>query len=451
MLVVVTDGGTVSVLDESASGVGGVGLKELRKFRVMVNCGRDTMGIDGSVVRVGLPKWYSIDIDVSSPVAVVSVNGAVLAIKDSDNCFSTWDITTGLFIRRFVGHDDSSAPSEETISCKCMPHCHAWPEDECPAVGHRSGITAMAFSHRGDRIASTDTAGVILLWDAGTAAVLYEVTGCNPYEPMAIAFSPNGLHFVVTDMEGFICEHQVCDGHHVNTPFNPSNTAWSRCETRAVVWTPDSEQYVCGYQRGQVKTIDSVQSYYDDDNAPCGGLYLKRSEDAVNALAISPDGKSVAVAGERVIAGFGNGTRVCGFVAVYNSTDNTLRWKEFATPGHDGGVASISFSLDGEQLVSAGRDKYVRLWNTQDGSRLKGFHQYDAPIPRRFSSEFYPPELPNQIVLPAGIVCTIFCTDVERTQLRQLAFAEGHHKRLGASSIVANLTPDLMGTIGLMM
>jgi WD40 repeat protein len=453
MLVVVTDEGTVSVLDEYASGLGGVGLKERRKFRVMINCGRRTMGIDGRVVPVGLPEWYSIG--VSFPIAVVSVNGAVLAIKDSTNCFSTWDITTGLFVRRFVGHDDSSAPSEENISCKCMPHCHAWPQDECPAVGHRSEITAMAISHRGDRIASADAAGIILMWDAETAAVLYEVTGYNPCEPMAIAFSPNGLNFVVTDTEGFICEHEVGDGLHIHTPFYPSNTAWSRCETRAVVWTPDSTRYACGYARGQVKTIDSdgylgANNLCGDTTLP-GGLYLKRSEDAVNALAISPDGKSVAVAGERVIAGFGNGTRVCGFVAVYNSTDNTLRWKEFATPGHDGGVISLSFSLDGKQLVSAGVDKYVRLWDPRDGSRLKGFQQYDLPIPRRHPPEFYPPELPNQIALPAGIVCTTFCTDVEGSQLRQLAFAQGHQERIGASSIVAVLSPDLMRKIGLMM
>ena len=36
MLVVATDDGTVSVLDESTDGPGGAGLKERRKFRVGV-------------------------------------------------------------------------------------------------------------------------------------------------------------------------------------------------------------------------------------------------------------------------------------------------------------------------------------------------------------------------------------------------------------------------------
>ena len=466
MLVVVTADGTVSVLDESASGLGGVGLKERRKFRVMINGGRMTMGVSDHegdrIVRIGPPQWYSIS--VASPVAVVSVNGAVLAIQDSYCCFSTWDITTGLFIRRFVGHDDSTA-GDEGLSCKCMPWLDAWPEDECPAVGHRSEITAMAISHHGDRIASADEDRVIFLWDTETAAVLHKIEGHNPCYPMAIAFSPDGWYFTVTDMEGFICEHRVIDGQHINTPYYPSNSSRSRCETRAVVWTPDSEKYICGYQRGQVRTVDSVDSiewFSDDDTVLGDGLHLKRSvelnldcsKDEVNALAISPDGEFVAVAGERVLGEIGNGGRICGFVAVYNSSGNKLRWKDLATPGHNGGVTSLSFSLDGKQLVSAGEDKYVRLWDPRDGTRLKVFQQYRMPIPRLYPPDCYAPEPPNQIVLPAVIVSATFCVDLEETperHERRLAFAQGHHKRLGASSILAVLSPDQLRTIGSML
>ncbi|KAJ1465863.1 quinon protein alcohol dehydrogenase-like superfamily [Baffinella frigidus] len=447
--------GTVTVLDESISGPGGIGLTEMRKFRVMVNMGRKTMGIstDGvsSIVRLGHSVWDRTD--VSFPVAVASVNGAVIAVKDSDNGFSTWDVTTGLFIRRFVGHDDSSCTSEEKISCKCMPWLHAWPESECPAVGHRSEITAMAISHIGGRIASADATGVILVWDAGTAAVLHRITGYNPCEPKAIAFSANGLYFVVADAEGFICEFRTKDGIHVHSPFQPSQTAWSRCEMRAVAWTPDSEQYICGYERGQVKTVDSC-GYDGSDDGPNGGIHLKRSEDAVNALAISPDGLSVAVAGERIIGEIGEGGRICGFVAVYNSTDNKLRWKDFATPGCDGGVTSLSFSLDGKLLVSSGNDMYVRMWDPRDGSRLKAFKQYDLPIPLRYPRDWYPQELSAPVVLPSEIICATFCVTVEDTpekHERRLAFAQGHHKRLGVLSIIQTLSPDLLGTIAHMM
>jgi WD40 repeat protein len=454
MLVVVTGGGTVSVLDESKSGPDGVGLRERRKFRVKINDGRRTIARskDGDVTHfhVGEPQWHSFHVD--RPIAVVSVNGTVVAVKDSQCGFSTWDIATGLFIRRFVGHDDSSAPSEEKISCKCMPWLHAWPESECPAPGHRSEITAMAISHLGDRIASADVDGVILVWDAGTAAVLHKHQ-YEYFEPMAIAFSPAGHFFVVTDTDGFVVEYETASGHDYGheKPFHPCGNSWYHCEIRAAMWTPDSNQFICGYEGGQVRQAVShgFEDYNSTEDATMENvLDLGCSVDAVNAIAISPDGKSVAVAGQRIIGDLANGGRVCGFVAVYNSSDNMLRWKDFATPGCDGGVTSLSFSLDGKQLASAGEDKYVRLWDPRDGSRLKACQQYDLPTPRRYTPE---PELSAPIVLPARIVCTSFCADPEETpEKRRLAFAQGHHKRLGAGSILQSLPPDLLNAIAWM-
>jgi WD40 repeat protein len=450
MLVVATDDGTVSVLDESTDGPGGAGLKERRKFRVgVMRPGRsmkisDEDGKGSRTVQLGTPKLSHNR--VSLPVAVVSVNGAMLAMKDSDNCFSTWDITTGLLIRRFVGHDDSSCMSHDKFSCKCMPWLHAWPESECPAVGHRSEIVAMAISHLGDRIASVDTAGVILVWDTSNASAIHKHE-FEYHEPMAIEFSPNGRYFVVTDTDGYVVEYNAVNGDDYGhlKPFHPCCNSWNRCEMRAVCWTSDSKQYLCGYEGGQVRKAGS--NGWDDDvegeNVTVANvLDLRRSEDAVNALAISPDGKFVAVAGERVIR---DGGRVCGFVAVYNSRDNTLRWKDFATPGHDGGITSLSFSLDGKQLASAGMDKFVRIWDPRDGTRLKAFQMLTSATP----------SWPNNPILTAMRTITVtFYTDPEETperHERRLAFAQGHQNRLGALSILATLSPDLIRTIGIMV
>ena len=40
---------------------------------------------------------------------------------------------------------------------------------------------------------------------------------------------------------------------------------------------------------------------------------------------------------------------------------------------HTGAVLSVSFSLDGKMLASAGTDGSVRLWSTETGNLLKPF------------------------------------------------------------------------------
>ena len=73
-----------------------------------------------------------------------------------------------------------------------------------------------------------------------------------------------------------------------------------------------------------------------------------RHADAVNAVAVSPDGKKVAGAGKD------------GLVKLWNAADG----KElFSLAGHAGAVLGVAFSANGQLLVSCGADKTLRFWN----------------------------------------------------------------------------------------
>ena len=74
--------------------------------------------------------------------------------------------------------------------------------------------------------------------------------------------------------------------------------------------------------------------------------------DAVNAVALSPDGTKLAGAGKD------------GLVKIWTAADG----KElFSLAGHAGPVLGVAFAANGQLLVSSGADKTLRFWNPANG------------------------------------------------------------------------------------
>jgi len=106
-------------------------------------------------------------------------------------------------------------------------------------------------------------------------------------------------------------------------------------------------------------------------NLPDGTLIksIDAHDSAVNALAVSPDGKTLVTGGDDKR------------VKLWSLPDGTLQ-KSFQA--HNGAVLSVAYLSDGSKLITGGADKTVKVWSP-DGSKLLATIPTDGRILRVFS------------------------------------------------------------------
>src|SRR5262249_39727364 len=83
---------------------------------------------------------------------------------------------------------------------------------------------------------------------------------------------------------------------------------------------------------------------------------LKGHTDTVKALEFSPDGKTVATAGND------------SSIRLWDASDGT---EKDSLKAHDGPVNSLAFASDGKRLASGGRDGTAIVWDVKTGNVIK--------------------------------------------------------------------------------
>jgi WD40 repeat protein len=178
----------------------------------------------------------------------------------------------------------------------------------------------------------------------GSSLSLCRRIGCGP-----VTFSPDGEDLALGHGDG-----RVQTGKDVLEPQESSLPGpLPRSEAWCVAFAPDGKALAAGYDNRNGPLTQTLRLW--DLSAPRAKA-LPGHEGTVMALAISPDGKSMATA----------------------SFDRTVRIWNMAPGqclhelrGHTDAVRALAFSADGRRIASAGSDLSIRFWNVDDGSPVR--------------------------------------------------------------------------------
>jgi len=215
--------------------------------------------------------------------------------------------------------------------------------------GHEDSVLGLVFSSDGFRLGSTSADKTVRLWHWREENAVIILHGHNE-AVLTIACSPDGRFFATGSADGCIRLFQWRD----------SQLIW-KSETfgafvNAVAFSPDGRFLAFGCADGVVGFLSTRD-----------GKFLRRLCEtgySITSIAFSPDGLHLAISGE----GFG--------VQIWQLPEGKIaRTLGQTLTKAKGWVNAVAFSPDGQLIATASMDEVVRLWRVADGKlarTLKG-------------------------------------------------------------------------------
>jgi WD40 repeat protein len=295
-----------------------------------------------------------------------SPDGRVLASASYDRTVKLWDPAGGTLLRTLCGHTDrvfavAFSPDGTTLASGSADRSVClWNVDRGVLLHafdrFSGGVRAVAFNPSGTLLAVAAGKSV-QLWNPGKHTLVREIEqSCT-----ALAFSPDGRWLAVSGESAAlwdaetgerVCELEGVEGIVVAFSFSKDGAllAGASMVPGLNAARQPGSVLLWGTASGEVRRT------------------LKGHAGGVFAVAFSPDGKTVASAGEDRT------------IRVWDATSGAQARTLEGHGGRLGWVYGLAFSPDGTLLASGGEDHRVLLWRSADGHVLQDFSARAEPV-----------------------------------------------------------------------
>lgn len=343
-----------------------------------------------------------------------------------DNDARLWDGLTGRLVKVLAGHRNhvlyvSFSPDGRRLATASADNTvRLWdgitgePAGE-PLEGHTDWVRHAAFNPQGNRLATTGSDATVRIWNVANGEELITLRG-HEFIVQSVSYSRDGLSLLTasqgatarlwhlepestaTEIRGHkspvVAARFTAGGARVLTL---AGGFFGRDDETARLWFADDghplevlgneeRSSLSGNRLERTLSLDVsrdgtriLTAYVSSKDGPgvaiwnaADGSLLKRfgagdGEPVISLVRFSPDAAQFVTVAN--IASAHNAV-----VRILDSSDGTVR---HVLDGHAGEVESVAFSADGARLVTASRDKHVRLWDVHVGRLLRALETSD--------------------------------------------------------------------------